>query len=90
MVIAIPHNRNKLVFILEKKTGDDKFQKVLMEVKKGLFKELFEELPEEIKALIDIYNIWRKEQENMAYLKKVVEDIESGKVVLSEHELIKE
>ena len=75
---------------MEKKTGDDKFQKVLMEVKKGLFKELFEELPEEIKALIDIYNIWRKEQENMAYLKKVVEDIESGKVVLSEHEVIKE
>lgn len=27
-------------------------------------------------------------EKNMAYLKKVVEDIESGKVVLSEHELI--
>ena len=29
-------------------------------------------------------------ESNMAYLKKVVEDIESGKVVLAEHELIED
>ena len=29
-------------------------------------------------------------ESNMAYLKKVVEDIESGKAVLAEHELIEE
>lgn len=29
-------------------------------------------------------------ENNMAYLKKVVEDIESGKAVLTEHELIEE
>ena len=29
-------------------------------------------------------------ESNMTYLKKVVEDIESGKVVLAEHELIED
>ena len=35
-------------------TINEKFQSVLMEVKKGLFKELFDELPEEIKSVIAI------------------------------------
>ena len=43
----------KIVFVLEKKTKEDKFHKVLMEVKKGMFEELFEELPEEIKGKIE-------------------------------------
>ena len=44
----------KIVFVLEKKTEEDKFQSVLMEVKKGLFEELFDDLPTEIKSVIDI------------------------------------
>lgn len=47
----------KIVFILEKKTGEDKFRKVLMEVKKGLFEELIEKLPEEIKNMVDFSDI---------------------------------
>ena len=43
----------KIVFVLEKRTGQNKFQKVLMELKKGLFEEVFEELPVEIKDMID-------------------------------------
>ena len=59
-ITLIPRNidefvsqKYKIVFVLEKKTGEDKFRKVLTEVKKGLFEELFGELPEEIKSLID-------------------------------------
>ena len=48
------HRNNKIVFVLEKKTKEDKFHKVLMEVKKGLFEEVFEELAEEIKDVINI------------------------------------
>ena len=39
---------------------------------------------EEVKKHIDPFYT----ESNMAYLKKVVEDIESGKAVLVEHELI--
>lgn len=42
----------KIVFVLEKRTGQNKFQKVLMELKKGLFEEVFEEMPVEIKDMI--------------------------------------
>ena len=44
--------KNKIVFILQKKTGEDEFRNVLMEVKKGLFAALFEDLPEEIKNMV--------------------------------------
>ena len=47
----------KIVFVLEKKTEEEKFRKVLMEVKKGLFEELFEEFPEEVKGMIDYSEI---------------------------------
>ena len=50
----------KIVFVLEKKTKEDKFRKVLVEVKKGLFEELFKELPEEIKDVIDIKKMKRR------------------------------
>ena len=44
----------KIVFILKKKTEEDKFQNILMEVKKGLFQELYKELPDEIKNVIQL------------------------------------
>jgi len=44
----------KIIFILEKKMKDDKFCKVLVEIKKDLFDELYDELPEEIKNLVCI------------------------------------
>ena len=57
-ITLIPRNidefvshKYKIVFILEKKTEEEQFQRVLMEVKKGLFEELFDELPEEIKRI---------------------------------------
>lgn len=43
----------KIVFVLEKRTGEEKYKRVLAEVKKGLFEELHNEFPEEIKDLID-------------------------------------
>ena len=58
-ITLIPRNidefvsqKNKIVFILQKKTGEDEFRNVLMEVKKGLFAALFEDLPEEIKNMV--------------------------------------
>ena len=44
----------KIVFILEKKMKEDKFSNVLMEIKKGLFNELYDELPEDLKKIICI------------------------------------
>lgn len=44
----------KIVFVLEKKTGEEKFGKVIMEVKKGILKELYDELPKEIRDKIDL------------------------------------
>lgn len=42
-----------IVFVLEKKTGEQKYKKILAEVKKGLLGELYNDFPEEIKALLD-------------------------------------
>ena len=44
----------KIVFVLEKKTKEEKYKNVLMEIKKGLFNELYSEFPEEIKELIKL------------------------------------
>lgn len=43
----------KIVFVLEKKIGEGKYRSVLSEVKKGLFGEVYKELPGEIKDMID-------------------------------------
>lgn len=43
----------KIVFVLEKKSGDEKYTQILAEVKKGLFNELKDDFPDEIKNLIE-------------------------------------
>lgn len=43
----------KIVFVLRKKAEDDKYMEVLSEVKRGLFDELYDELPERIKELLN-------------------------------------
>ena len=62
-ITLIPRNidefvsqKYKIVFVLQKRTGEEKFRNVLMEVKKGLFQELYDELPEEIKNITFKYD----------------------------------
>ena len=43
----------KIVFVLEKKSGDEKYVRTLAEIRKGLFEELREAFPEGIKNLIE-------------------------------------
>lgn len=44
----------RVAFVLEKEIEDDKYNHVLVEVKKGLFKELYDDFPEEIKSLVEV------------------------------------
>lgn len=44
----------KIAFVLRKNQKDEKYEKVYAEIKKGLFKEIYIDFPEELKALIDI------------------------------------
>lgn len=43
----------RVVFVLEKKIGEEKYKKILAEVKSGLFGELYDGFPDDIKELID-------------------------------------
>lgn len=59
-ITLIPRNidefvtqKYKIVFVLEKKMKEEKYMHILTEVKKGLFDELYDDLPSEIKELID-------------------------------------
>lgn len=59
-ITLIPRNidefvtkKYRVVFVLEKKTGDGKYKKILTEVKSGLFGELYDSFPDDIKELID-------------------------------------
>ena len=42
----------KIVFVLKKRKTESKFREVLMEVKKGLFEEQYDALPEELRKEI--------------------------------------
>lgn len=44
----------KVIFVLEKKIEDDKYKKILTEVKQGLCLELYPELPNDLKEKIDV------------------------------------
>jgi len=44
----------KIIFILQKKIREDKYKKLLVEIKEGIFMEHYMELPEEIKGMIAI------------------------------------
>lgn len=44
-------HKYKIIFVLQKNMEDDKYSNVLMEVKKGLFAELEDEMPEGIRVL---------------------------------------
>lgn len=44
----------KIIFILQKKIREDKYKKLLVEIKEGIFMEHYRELPEEIKGMIAI------------------------------------
>lgn len=43
----------KIVFVFEKKIGEDKYKQILTEIKKGLFEKLYNEFPKEIIDLIE-------------------------------------
>ena len=43
----------RIVFVLEKKMGEDKYRNVVMEIKKGLFEKLMVDFPDEIKDIVD-------------------------------------
>ena len=43
----------KIVFVLEKQSGEEKYKRTLAEIKEGLFDELKEDFPEGIKRLVD-------------------------------------
>ena len=43
----------KIIFVLQKYIKEAKYKQILVEIKKGLFAELYYEFPEEIKELID-------------------------------------
>ena len=44
--------KHKIVFVLQKSSKEEKYQHLLVEIKKGLFAEVYNELPNEIKRLI--------------------------------------
>ena len=59
-ITLIPRNidefvtqKYKIIFVLEKRTGEEKYKHVLAEIKKGLFEELRNELPEGVKNFIE-------------------------------------
>lgn len=43
----------KVIFVLQKNTMEKKYKQILVEIKKGLFEELYNELPKGIKELIE-------------------------------------
>lgn len=43
----------KIIFVLIKKTGEEKYRKILMEIKKGLFGQVYNEFSEELKNVVD-------------------------------------
>ena len=43
----------KIVFVLEKQSRDEKYVRILAEIKRGLFEELKDSFPEGIKKLIE-------------------------------------
>ena len=62
-ITLIPRNidefmteKYRIVFVLERNRHDKKYKKILTEVKKGLFNEMYNEFPEEIKTLIECKN----------------------------------
>ena len=44
----------KIIFVLQKKVNEEKYKQLLVEIKKGLFEELYNQFSEEIKELIEI------------------------------------
>ena len=44
----------KIIFILEKSIAEFKYKNIIMEIKQGLFYDLYVELPYDLKYLIDI------------------------------------
>lgn len=45
-------NKYKIIFVLQKRIGEDKFKNILVEIKKGLFSEVCTEFPEELREKI--------------------------------------
>lgn len=45
----------KVIFVLEKEIEEDKYKTVLSEVKKGLLDDLYDDFPNSLKGIIDIY-----------------------------------
>ncbi|MBR5799067.1 MAG: hypothetical protein IKY23_03300 [Lachnospiraceae bacterium] len=43
----------RIIFVLEKKAEEEKFSRIIMEVKGGLFKELYSDFPDDLKKLIN-------------------------------------
>lgn len=44
--------KHKKAFVLQKCSEEEKYEQLLVEIKKGLFAEVYNELPQEIKMLI--------------------------------------
>ena len=44
--------KHKIVFVLQKSSKKEKYEQLLVEIKNGLFAEVYNELPKEIKMLI--------------------------------------
>ena len=60
-ITLIPRNideftsrKYKIIFILQKKIFEEKYRKLLMEIKEGVFMEHYKDLPEEIRGMIAI------------------------------------
>lgn len=47
-------NKYKIVFVLQKKIIETKYEKVLVELKKGLLSEVYDELPDELKEMLHL------------------------------------
>jgi len=43
----------KIIFVLEKNLYDEKYNKILVEIKKGLFREVYDDFPDDVKSLIE-------------------------------------
>jgi len=56
----------KIVFVLQKCSGEERYEQLLVEIKKGLFEEVYSEFPQEIKMLIQRE---RKLYENCSFLR---------------------
>lgn len=50
----------RILFVLEKRTDELKFETVLAEIKEGLFEQLYDDFPQELSELIAYKNVTNK------------------------------